>query len=416
MKKLEHIPFITFEGEISNPKNTESLFEHMHIPVGKLTFTPFGSATGKVYDGKEWKRDNPLENNPHEIETVGDLWGIKNFAMARLMTKEQLKNYSSVDPEALKPAPLYLQLRHSPNLTYPTPKTNPDNRYYDLRMPAFESIIPLSEQEIEQIKNHLYTSRIEIRRGHLKRYGAGNSADGMKAPLFPEVPDGTYEFFHGVPEKVGFQGMTTRLAKDHPLYKLNNQQIQELFNMGMTMHAGMSRDTFYRYYYPHRYAYFRNGDLYIMGAKIFDRNNPALIRYAQSEKEKASRSSKKTPYLPFVDDGPPLLDGKFDIEKIETFGLKVPEKHYLVLGDNHAMSADSRVFGFVPQENLEGAPSLILWPLGDRWGAPPQTCYPTFVVPRLVIWTIAAIIFAIWYAWHRKKMNTRLFPHDNVDR
>ncbi len=35
MKKLEHIPFITFEGEVSSPKKNEILFKQMRIPIGK---------------------------------------------------------------------------------------------------------------------------------------------------------------------------------------------------------------------------------------------------------------------------------------------------------------------------------------------------------------------------------------------
>ena len=84
-----------------------------------------------------------------------------------------------------------------------------------------------------------------------------------------------------------------------------------------------------------------------------------------------------------MDNGPPLKDGKYDIEKIRTFGLKIPEKNYYVLGDNHAMSADSRAFGFLPEANLQGAPSLIIWPPGDRLGPPPQMPYRLFTLPRV---------------------------------
>jgi signal peptidase I len=71
-----------------------------------------------------------------------------------------------------------------------------------------------------------------------------------------------------------------------------------------------------------------------------------------------------------------------------------------VLGDNHAMSADSRVFGFLPQENLQGVPDLIIWPPG-RIGHPNQTPYPLFTLPRLIIWSLAALIGLIWYLIHR---------------
>ena len=53
-------------------------------------------------------------------------------------------------------------------------------------------------------------------------------------------------------------------------------------------------------------------------------------------------------------------DGKYDVDFIRAFGITVNPKNYFVLGDNHAMSGDGRLFGFVPDNNLQGAPSLIL--------------------------------------------------------
>lgn len=47
--------------------------------------------------------------------------------------------------------------------------------------------------------------------------------------------------------------------------------------------------------------------------------------------------------------------------------MKVPEQMYLVLGDNRWVSKDSREFGFVPVEKIEGTASLRIWPL-DRIG------------------------------------------------
>ena len=44
------------------------------------------------------------------------------------------------------------------------------------------------------------------------------------------------------------------------------------------------------------------------------------------------------------------------MEFIQKFGLKIPPKSYLALGDNHAMSADRRDFGFVPEANVRGGP------------------------------------------------------------
>ncbi|MDH4379342.1 MAG: signal peptidase I [Vampirovibrionales bacterium] len=49
------------------------------------------------------------------------------------------------------------------------------------------------------------------------------------------------------------------------------------------------------------------------------------------------------------------------------YPAKVPEGHYLMMGDNRNMSKDGRYFGFVPKDRLVGRAVFRLWPL-DRVG------------------------------------------------
>ena len=55
-----------------------------------------------------------------------------------------------------------------------------------------------------------------------------------------------------------------------------------------------------------------------------------------------------------------------EVEKLTEDGqLIVPEDCYFVLGDNRDDSYDSRYWGFVPRENIEGRPLIIYWSM-DR--------------------------------------------------
>ena len=60
--------------------------------------------------------------------------------------------------------------------------------------------------------------------------------------------------------------------------------------------------------------------------------------------------------------GPPIFEGIFN----ETFAnqekYNIPNNSYFLLGDNRSNSQDSRIFGYVPVENLIGKAIFVVYP------------------------------------------------------
>lgn len=395
MKKLEHIPFLTFEGMVSTPQNQMILFQHFGQPVAKLTYNRIGVFKGEIYQNGAWKKA--------ELTSLKNFWGMGNYGMARILNRNELRSLTSFHPEDFEEAELYLEIRHSPNLIYPPPRLYKEGPRLGVQLPSFESVIPLKPHHIAEIKKHLYTSRFIVQNGKARRYSAEETGFAAGNPHLPGIPDGTYEIFDGNAQEIRFSGWARDLPKDHPLQNLTTEQVKDLFNMGIEMLNFYEPSGLFQTYYPHRYAYYNEGDLYLLGAPILRKEDPILEKFVASEKKRQAEAPLDQPYLPFVDAAPPLKEGKIDIDFLRTYGLKIPDKYYLALGDNHAMSLDGRIFGFVPEKNIQGAPSWLLWPPGPRWGSPPQTAYPLFSVPRAIIWSVAGAIFLAWYLFRRRQ-------------
>ena len=72
------------------------------------------------------------------------------------------------------------------------------------------------------------------------------------------------------------------------------------------------------------------------------------------------------PYLPLQTTVNPFTEPVNCVNRPdEISGCRVPSDHVFVMGDNRNNSRDSRFFGPVPIEDIEGRAFIRIWPLGD---------------------------------------------------
>jgi signal peptidase I len=403
-RSLEHIPFIRFDGKVEahhvgvNGVSNPVYFYQMNQPVAKLSVTPIGTPVGEML---------PLKGRP-PLSQYSDLWGMKNFAMARLLTKAQV---DKLYPDALKELEegvLYLELFHHPTLLGAQIIRDEYGRIRpDLAMSS--SLLPLSQSHLDRIVQHMTTARFTVKKTKAYRLG-WNPKDMPQLLPHLDIPDGTYEMINGEAYRVYFGGITKKLPSKHPLYRTDPEQIQTLYNLGIEFLNHYQPSAKNQRALPSRYAYFRNHDLFLLGAPILSKDDPALIRFIKREYQKQSMSTSVRPYIPFDDNGPPLTqDGKIDVDFIRKYGIQVPDKMYLVLGDNHAMSADSRAFGFVPEENFKGGVTFRFWPPGETLGRLSQPPHPLLTLPNLFVWIGAATIAIATSVYYKRKYSKPLF-------
>lgn len=406
LNKIDHVPFLYFEGRRSYglDKQTKIIsevnFNHFNLPIGRYLFE-VNKITGQIFNGKEWIQDNATAQlkSHNKIETLSDFFGMRNYAVSRLLTKQEVERLTPFKLKDVADAPLYLELRHTPSLSYPAPAIFSNSHTF---IRGYSTLLPLQQAHIDQLMANMYTCRFTIKNGKGASYSSETRKMVDHSPSFPDVPDGTYEFYYGKARRVGWAAITHALAPDHPLYSRKPAHVQKLYNVGIEMSTYFEPQSKGPDLFPNRYTYFRDGDLYTMGGILMKKEDPILKAFLEKELAREKASTEKKPYVAFKDYGAPVdKEGKLDLEFIKIFGYKVPEKHYLALGDNHAMSSDSRMFGPIPEANLQGTPSLILWPPGERWGLPNQPRYPFFTTSRLIVWSIVAVLVACWYAYKR---------------
>lgn len=405
LNQIDHIPFIDFDRRLMLPPNpTNGIYSpvfiyQMNEPVVKLYMSP-----SKLVQGAVVPPPQIHSAGAPPVSDYGDLWGFNNYGMVRLLTKDQVKSLTDQNPSEMEDGVLYLEIRHHPTLTGVKLIRDELGRLRP-SIGLSTSVIPLQESALKTLFRNMYTARFEVKNGKAFRYGMDSKAiaSNIFLPQLPNVPDGCYEFYEGIAYEVLWQGIARQLPATHPLYRFSPATIQLLFNLGIEWDTRFSPHVRNQRLVPARYSYFRNGDLYLLGAPFLTKEDATLKDFLEREHIREKASNPQAPYQPWEDLGPPLKDGSLDIDLIRQNGLLIPDHMYLVLGDNHAMSADSREFGFVPEQNLRGAPDLIFWPPGPRWGPPNQPGYPFFNGPRTIVWLLAAIAIAAGTIYWRRR-------------
>jgi signal peptidase I len=278
------------------------------------------------------------------------LFGMLNFAQVKLILPDQVSNEFLPKRQEKDPSTqAYLQVLYikDPSTSSSTLLRSSGTDYIQLPLEAF--YLPLVKEQIAQLWKGIYTSRFKVYQG--KAYGLATdpllpSQEGV--PL-PNIPDGCYEFLKGRAYQIDWGNRTSLLPESHPLYDQHSlKRLQWLFQFGLAIHPryAPSADN---PHFPTRYIYWRHGELCLF-------NQP--LSFPQH-------------YIPtdFQDSGLPDDPSQW---------LSL-ENGFLALGDNHAQSADSRIFGLVPPENIQGTLIAMVWPLllDDRYPTIKERLEPT---------------------------------------
>jgi len=381
----------------------------MNQAVAKIAFIN-KKAEGLFFDGKEWKKEEVnLLKQPHsKPASYGDLWGINNYAMVRLLTSKEVQQMYPQQAVHNKTSVAYLELRHTPNVTFPEPALRQSERFIVQPMVTpYKTLLPLDEKHVRLLMGNMTTARFVVKNQKAYRYTEGKKHNQPLQfdPPLPKVPDGTYELYNGKAYKIYPLGIRSQLKENHPL--LSSELIYTLFNMGIsfnTLYKPMQSD---QTFIPQRFAFYREGTLYVMDTPLF--TTQEIQPFVDQELTKQNSSSSSEPYIAFIDRGAPMKEGKLDIAFIQAFGLKVPEDALIALGDNYASSADSREFGFVPMNNLRGAPLFTFWPPGKNLGPMLQPDYPWATLPNLIVGSLVSLSTLILILYIRKRNRQSLF-------
>ena len=304
---LEYIPFININGRVQSDsygykKHISSVtLEQNHLAVASFNSDNYAQISGTV-----------LQPNSSDIHT---LWGMGNYAMSRIVSSEKLY-FSNKTVDLLLEHPnckYFLELTHHASVNNP-------GYIYDYRgvkrpSPGNSiSYIPLNEELLKRIWDNMYTSRFTSDKGYLQHFGKKyNSSFQLKdRPKVKGRPDdGAYEFLDGIAYKVQWQNdplsmfpslaIPKKLDDSHPFASFSEKKCVTFYNMGIEQSKFIATNT-HMGIAPSRYAYYRDGNLYLMGAKILSKEESSMQAFITSEEQKILTDSS---YVPFVDAGAP---------------------------------------------------------------------------------------------------------------
>jgi signal peptidase I len=407
LSKIDHVPFLHFDGQVSlaEPYRAPSgnayrmaVIHQMNEPVARLT-----SLGNHRFEGEMLPMLGFHDRNSPPVKEYYELWGMGNYAAARIVEKDEAKTLADKQALLLDDARYYLELKHHPSFKH---LELSKDRWGRMR-PQFvlsTSLLPLDEEHLKNLFSHIYTGRFIVKNGYAMRYShQGPPKTGSHFQYFIRlegVPDGTYEYYHGQAYQIQWGGIAKALDPKHPLMRFSPELTLKLYNSGFDFDK---RSAMGPRFDTARFAYYREGSLYTMGSILFQNKEQMLEKFLAQELERKEQSNAQNAYVPFIDPGPPVKEnGAIDQELIKKAGLLIPPNGYLALGDNYAMSGDSREFGFVPGNNLRGSPAFIFWPLGDRLGPPIQPPSNWFTLPNVIIWTLGLLCLICWIVIHRR--------------
>lgn len=119
-----------------------------------------------------------------------------------------------------------------------------------------------------------------------------------------------------------------------------------------------------------------NDELFILNKDLYLHHNEGDEWIKKSFKEEdivvfAGKLWVKNPYKkdhPGIHNDDKIVDnGKYPAPIFNFAPIKVDKDHYFMMGDNRDHSNDSRFWGAVPYDNIEGTPWFIYFSIDDNW-------------------------------------------------